>query len=312
MPHSQENQGLDRGFPHLELVMACSISRLHPTENIWNDIKRKMDGSELFVLHGKDLHLEVKKPIKITKDTDFFWTFVNAYILRFTDDRRKFFYNKYKGRVDFHEGNYSLLLKNVQPNDSGTYRAILSHEEDKTVAEYKVIIQDEVSSVNLTATTIYSSSSSCNLTVTCSTVDSNISITLHCDNQSCSLVKETSLAPTIPSSSLKFHLQQDYIICNHSNQVSWKHDNKELKSYCETESDQQIYPEQSCEKIFCHLATRPMIRIIASSSVFLALMALTVIFFITWKRNSNINTVNVISEEIELDQNVYENFAGDA
>ncbi|XP_041848360.1 SLAM family member 6-like isoform X2 [Melanotaenia boesemani] len=248
--------------------------------------------SELFVLRGSNLHLDVKKPVKLTDETYFVWKFNDSRVVRFTHNKQTTIFPSYKENVDFSEGNYSLQLKNLQHSNSGIYKAVVSGEKDVIVTEYRLTIQDKVSSVKLTVTpNNSSSSSSCNLTVTCSTEDSSISTAVHCDNQTCSLVKKPNLKPPVQTSSIIVYLQQDYIICNHSNQVSWKHNNKELKSYCKTEQDAIV---------------SAAIRITAGVLTAILAVACTVIVYIKCKRKSNENTGNDISQEMEMSQNVYQ------
>ncbi|XP_041835400.1 uncharacterized protein LOC121636196 [Melanotaenia boesemani] len=245
--------------------------------------------SELFVLRGRNLHLDVKKPVKLTDETYFVWKFNDSRVVRFTHNKQTTIFPSYKENVDFSEGNYSLQLKNLQHSNSGSYKAVVIGEKSVIVAEYRVTIQDEVSSVNLTVTpNNSSSSSSCKLTVTCSTEDSSISRTFQCDKQNCSLVKKPNLKPPVQTSSIILYLQQDYIICNHSNQVSWKHDNKELKSYCATE---QVSIVSAANTITVGVRT----AILALAT------ACTVIVYIKCKRKSNENTGNDISQEMTHD-----------
>ncbi|XP_005729010.1 uncharacterized protein LOC102208484 [Pundamilia nyererei] len=156
----------------------------------------------VFALHGKDLHLDVKEPFKLVKQTDFFsWKFnSNANIVKHVLNSEPDVSDNYKGRVESFGPSYSLLLKNVQHSDSGDYTAVVSVQSDKKVAEYKVIVQDPVTPAELTVHLVSNNSDSCNLTVTCSTVDFNISSSF-------------------------------------SNQVSWNQTMKVLKSYCDIKTD---------------------------------------------------------------------------
>ncbi|XP_026005289.1 uncharacterized protein LOC113010454 isoform X2 [Astatotilapia calliptera] len=156
----------------------------------------------VFALHGKDLHLDVKEPFKLVKQTDVFsWKFnSNANIVKHVLNSEPDVSDNYKGRVESFGPSYSLLLKNVQHSDSGDYTAIVSVQSDKKVAEYKVIVQDPVTPADLTVHLVSNNSDSCNLTVTCSTVDYNISSSF-------------------------------------SNQVSWNQTMKVLKSYCDIKTD---------------------------------------------------------------------------
>nr|XP_014269081.2 SLAM family member 5 [Maylandia zebra] len=191
----------------------------------------------VFVLHGKDLRLDTEKPFKLDEQKDLFWRFNSSNnIAKCVFNRDPVVYNEYPGKVEVFGPNYSLKLKNVQHSDSGDYKAVVVSEQEQSVAEYKVIVQDPVTAAKLTVESVSKSSDSCNLTVTCSTVDFNISSSFRCDGKICSHAGAKNLKATKKFSSLSVYLQQDTIFCNHSNQVSWNQTMKVLKSYCETET----------------------------------------------------------------------------
>uniref|UniRef100_A0A3Q2WX77 Uncharacterized LOC102307874 n=1 Tax=Haplochromis burtoni TaxID=8153 RepID=A0A3Q2WX77_HAPBU len=182
----------------------------------------------VFMLHGKDLHLDTEKHVKLEENTDLFWKFNSSTnIGKCVFNKDPVVFNKYPGKAELFGSNCSLILKKVQHSGSGDYKAVVVGGRDQTVAEYKVIVQvDPVSN----------SSDSCNLTVTCSTVDFNIRSSFRCDGKSCSHAGEKDLKATKVFSSLIVYLHQDTIYCNHSNQVSWNVTEKVLKSYCEAET----------------------------------------------------------------------------
>lgn len=191
----------------------------------------------VFVLHGKDLHLDIKEPVTLDEETDLFWK-VNSSnnIAECVVNKDPFVYNKYAGKAELFGQNYSLKLKNVQHSDSGDYKAVVIGEREQSVAEYKVIVQDPVTPADLTVDPVSNSSDSCDLTVSCSTVDFNVSSSFRCDGKNCAHAEEKDLEATKKFSSLIVYLEQDTIFCNHSNQVSWNQTMKVLKSYCETET----------------------------------------------------------------------------
>ncbi|KAI3374673.1 hypothetical protein L3Q82_021243 [Scortum barcoo] len=102
------------------------------------------------------------------------------------------------------------------------------------VKEPVVLEEDPVSPVKVTVSSCSSESS--NLTVTCSTVDAHISSTFRCDRQTCSEEggERSEDTNTTRPSSITVYLEQGFIICNHSNHVSWKQDKKKIKSFCES------------------------------------------------------------------------------
>uniref|UniRef100_A0A3B4F245 Immunoglobulin subtype domain-containing protein n=1 Tax=Pundamilia nyererei TaxID=303518 RepID=A0A3B4F245_9CICH len=151
-------------------------------------------------------------------------------------------FDNYEGRAELFGQNDSLLVKNVQHNDSGDYTAVTISGKEQKVAEYKVIVQDSVTPADLTVDPVSNSSDSCDLTVTCSTVDFNISSSFRCDGKNCSHAGEKDLEATKKFSSLIVYLEQDTIFCNHSNQVSWNQTMKVLKSYCEIETGENNVP----------------------------------------------------------------------
>uniref|UniRef100_A0A669AYU0 Immunoglobulin subtype domain-containing protein n=1 Tax=Oreochromis niloticus TaxID=8128 RepID=A0A669AYU0_ORENI len=191
-------------------------------------IKIKKKISTVFNLRDFQLH----KSVVLDKKTVLFWKFNETNnVARYGFNNDPVVFDKYEGRVEVFGQNYSLLLKNVQHSDSGDYTAVVVQGKDQNVAQYKVIVQ--VAPADLTVDPVSTSSDSCNLTVTCSTVDFNISSSFRCDGKICSHAGEKDVKATTKFSSLSVYLHQDTIFCNHSNQVSWNQTMKVLKSYSE-------------------------------------------------------------------------------
>ena len=96
----------------------------------------------VFVQKGKDLHLDVKKPVVLVENNEFKWKFNDTHnVVRLSPDKKPKISSSYEGRAEFSLQNHSLLLKNVQQNDSGDYTALIIGDNNQGLAEYKVIIQ---------------------------------------------------------------------------------------------------------------------------------------------------------------------------
>uniref|UniRef100_A0A3P8NN91 Immunoglobulin subtype domain-containing protein n=1 Tax=Astatotilapia calliptera TaxID=8154 RepID=A0A3P8NN91_ASTCA len=188
-----------------------------------------------------DKSKESQKSVVLDKKTDFFWKYnITNYVGKISYNKEAILFDSYEGRAEVFGRNFSLVLKNVKHSDSGDYAAVVVGGQEQSIAEYKVIVQDPVSRAELTVDHLSSSSDSCNLTVTCSTVEFNISSIFRCDAQNCLQVEEKSLNVSKYFYSLIVYLQQDTIFCNHSNKVSWKANKKVIKPYCERKSGKTI------------------------------------------------------------------------
>ncbi|KAM9459092.1 uncharacterized protein ACWYII_010834 isoform 1-T1 [Salvelinus alpinus] len=192
---------------------------------------------KLFVLKGQNISLDVQGYAKLNNIEDLKWTFNKSHTLvKYSNESSKVkIYTKYQGRVEFREGNFSLLLKNLQGGDSGLYEAGVSGEENKDVAKYQISVQERVEPPVLTVDSVCSINPTCNVTVTCR--GQSTSVTSSCNNSTCSQVggesrgAETSTVPL-----LSVYVAGGFIICNHSNQVSWATDTKEIETICASKS----------------------------------------------------------------------------
>lgn len=213
---------------------------------------------------GIDLLLDVNGSVELTDEHDLFWKYNDVKMAKFSSNSKPVIYNPYKERAEVFPNNFSLVLKNVQHSDSGIYKAVLSSSTDHTKVEYNVKVQgrfllwtcfytiiltccpktspfiqiiltwfhfsDPVSPVNLTVIDSNSTSFLCERTVICRTVDSTITKTFVCNKETCSQVDKEHA--TTNSSSLDVYIQEKHIICNHSNQVSWKQERIPISSVC--------------------------------------------------------------------------------
>ncbi|XP_029930614.1 uncharacterized protein LOC115375336 [Myripristis murdjan] len=184
-----------------------------------------------FVLKGEDVTLDVQKP-DIQETTIFAWRFKREdNVVRLVNDE-VFISTNYRGRVEFSSEDYSFLLKSLTEADSGVYSALLFGEQEEQLTKYQVTVQERVSPVHLTVKPVSSSSDSCNVTETCSSQDSSISSTVTCDGGNCFLEGGERSEVTASAASIKVYLLNESVICNHSNQVSWREDRKETDALC--------------------------------------------------------------------------------
>ncbi|XP_029381279.1 SLAM family member 6-like [Echeneis naucrates] len=187
----------------------------------------------LFVQTGKDVLLELQADVP----KEFIllqWRFNESAIsVSFSSGGVKVI-DSFTGRVEVFNQSYSIKLKNLQKSDSGVYKALLLRAEGPSfIAEHHVRVQDPVSPVTLTVHLLSNSSDSCNLTVSCSTQElHHINSTLTCDTRTCSQEGGERSKVTTSGSTLSIYLVKDTIICNHSNQVSWRKDNKPFENVC--------------------------------------------------------------------------------
>ncbi|XP_071217084.1 SLAM family member 5-like [Salvelinus alpinus] len=193
------------------------------------------ESSSVFVLRGQDVRLDVQDNFKL-KDLEVFkWMFRSANIVRCADTLSVRVSPEYNNRVEFYKGNFSLLLKNLQEGDSGPYTAVVSGDKENTIIAYQLIVQERVEPPVLTVDSVSSINTTCNMTVTCR--GQNTSVTSSCNSSTCSQVggesrgAETSTVPL-----LSVYVAGGSIICNHSNQVSWANDTKEIVELCPMKS----------------------------------------------------------------------------
>ncbi|XP_036939473.1 SLAM family member 9-like isoform X2 [Acanthopagrus latus] len=190
----------------------------------------------VFVQKGDNLMLNLTE-VDDLENSVVFWNFNNKSInkdlmlVRWLPGTEPEVSPSYRGRIEFTVKKYWVKLKNLQETDSGIYTGRVMGVVDEQTTQYKVTVQDPVSPVKLTVDSV-SSSSDCNLTVTCSTQDSHISSTFTCDAKTCSQEGGERSGVTTSGASLRVYLVNDSITCNHSNQVSWTKDVTKIQDFC--------------------------------------------------------------------------------
>ncbi|XP_045061918.1 natural killer cell receptor 2B4-like [Coregonus clupeaformis] len=183
----------------------------------------------VFVLKGQDVRLDVPTNITLDNIDVLFWKFDTSIIVVMYNPKVAFV--GFEGRAEISEGNFSLLLKNLQEGDSGCYTAVVSGVKETNVATYMLVVQERVEPPVLTVESVCSTNVTCNATVSCR--GQNTAVTSICNNSTCSQVggesrgAETSTVPL-----LSVYVAGGSIICNHSNQVSWANDTKDIVELC--------------------------------------------------------------------------------
>ncbi|XP_060761315.1 uncharacterized protein LOC132871216 isoform X1 [Neoarius graeffei] len=188
---------------------------------------------EIFKLVNSSVQLDVQ-----TKDyefTDFTWSFNKSKnIVKYYKNSQSIAFTDYKNRVELNEKTQSLTLKNLQKTDSGLYEAVASGEQNRIVAEYQLTVLDPVEKPVLNGPK-QQSNETCNVTLSCEA--QKLSVTSHYYSDNCDMKKETTEDGVL---SLSLYVSNSFIICNHSNPVSWKNitiEMEEVKKLCPFEGD---------------------------------------------------------------------------
>uniref|UniRef100_A0AAZ3RX37 Immunoglobulin subtype domain-containing protein n=1 Tax=Oncorhynchus tshawytscha TaxID=74940 RepID=A0AAZ3RX37_ONCTS len=173
--------------------------------------------TSVFMLKGQDVLLNVQTNVQLQEVDVLFWKFNRLdLVVKYPP---KVTFERYRGRAEFSVGDFSLLLKNIQDGDSGLYDAVVSGNNDRNVFVY--LFSERVEPPVLTVDSVSSINGICNVTVTCrgqkTSVTSSCNNNLHCPPALCVCGRGS-------------------IICNHSNQVSWVNDTKEIVELCPLKS----------------------------------------------------------------------------
>ncbi|XP_038135739.1 uncharacterized protein LOC119779946 [Cyprinodon tularosa] len=188
-------------------------------------------GTGIFLKTGEDLFLNVTQAEIPTICRLWVWRFGDYAIVSFSKDSEAEVELSHKGKIEILQ-NGRVKLNNLNKSDSGIYTAEIVLPIKKKLAEYNVTVQDPVSPAVLTITCVSSNSSLRILTVTCKAEDSSISSALICEKQTCKQELKKSRMVTKSGSSLHIYHTNESIICNHSNQVSWKESIKKIEDDC--------------------------------------------------------------------------------
>uniref|UniRef100_A0A8C1HJG9 Uncharacterized protein n=1 Tax=Cyprinus carpio carpio TaxID=630221 RepID=A0A8C1HJG9_CYPCA len=120
----------------------------------------------------------------------------------------------------------------MQKTDSGLYRARASGESENDIVTYRVSVIDAVQAPVLTVNSNWFSSDSCTVNFTCRAPE--LMINSSYQNNRCSPQEVTSQINT-----LILDCSTKYIICNHSNPVSWKQARINITQLCDDSENER-------------------------------------------------------------------------
>ncbi|XP_034170489.2 uncharacterized protein LOC113533470 [Pangasianodon hypophthalmus] len=177
----------------------------------------------VFKLINSSVQLDVQT--KGYQFLDFTWTFNKSNnIVKHYKNSPSIVFPDYEERVELNEKTHSLTLKNLQKNDNGLYAATAAFTQNLKVAEYQLYVLDPVEKPVLNVSP-QQSNDACIVTLTCEA--QKLSITSHCYSDNCDMKEEKMARDAFLSLSL--YVSNSFIICNHSNPVSWKYTAVEMQ-----------------------------------------------------------------------------------
>ncbi|XP_076150344.1 CD48 antigen-like isoform X2 [Alosa pseudoharengus] len=192
-------------------------------------------GSSVFRQTGESVTLEFQQHQQLERESiDLIHWFNGQYkIMQYAPLRGVVTVFIHKGRVEFNNETFSLELKNLQKNDSGLYRGEIIAVQGEVKVEHTLSVLDPVGVPVLYVVSNWSSSDSCNVTVTCRGHDLSLNST--CDIRTCSIKEENSI-----DSTLSLSVRDALISCNYSNIVSWRTDKIQIKLLCPFYEEQTV------------------------------------------------------------------------
>uniref|UniRef100_A0A671L5K0 Si:ch211-209f23.6 n=1 Tax=Sinocyclocheilus anshuiensis TaxID=1608454 RepID=A0A671L5K0_9TELE len=179
----------------------------------------------VFVQTGASVQLDIQTQ-ELPEFDDLYWkNYKSENIVKYTSETKRVrLHSSYKDRMDFNNKTFSLTLKNMQKTDSGIYTAIASAESDNNIVTYRVSVigeSDFVCRVQVKRL-IYAQSF---ILFTCRAHE--LMIDSSYQNNRCSPENVTSQINTFI-----LDCSEEFIICNHSNPVSWKEDKINTTQLC--------------------------------------------------------------------------------
>ncbi|XP_060762097.1 SLAM family member 9-like [Neoarius graeffei] len=244
----------------------------------------------IFKLVNSSVQLDVQK--KDYEFDDFTWTFNKSKsVVKYYKNYPSKVYPEYKNRVEVNEQTQSLTLKNLQKTDSGLYEAAASGEQNQIVAEYQLTVLDPVEKPVLNGP-YPQSNETCNVTLSCEA--QKLSVTAHCYSDRCDMKENEKAVDGFLSLSL--YVSNSFIICNHSNPVSWKNTTMEMKyvkQVCPSNGDTMNPSKSNMTVIIVSLLFAILIII---------LIIIIIYIFIRHKKLRTPDSGNTVYEEVKADK----------
>ncbi|XP_042567513.1 uncharacterized protein LOC109058069 isoform X1 [Cyprinus carpio] len=214
-------------------------------------------------------------------------------IVRYTSETKRVnLHSSYKDRVDFNDKTFSLTLKNMQKTDSGLYTAKTIGESENNIVKYRVSVIDAVEAPVLTVNSKWLSGNFCTVNFTCRAHE--LMIDSSYQNNSCSPEKVTSQINT-----LILDCYEGFIICNHSNPVSWKKERINITQLCDDNKKNDSKNDQTGSSLLW-----PVVASVAVAVIILIIICLSVFLYCRRKKGAQDEVVegNTVYAQIEAQE----------
>nr|XP_023660470.1 T-lymphocyte activation antigen CD80-like isoform X2 [Paramormyrops kingsleyae] len=186
--------------------------------------------SPIYELKGASVHLTVEglQRLQIRRIT---WSVNSILMLEYTVGHDKpHYYPEYKEKMQFDSSDFSLLIKNLEETDQGTYTAKITETNgtESEKAKYRLHVQEAVAKpiIQMNNSTLDSAEGFCTVSVNCSVKDSWVYYT--CDQTQCLQTEPQSW----PNVNITVTVYNGSIICTGSNRVSNKTQSEPLGHAC--------------------------------------------------------------------------------
>ena len=115
----------------------CRVHELYACSTVYSE------ETPVFVLKGQDVRLELKEHVDPKTVSFVLWKFNNSEVVAsYFSTSKGSFSEKPKNNTNFSEENFSLLIKNLQETDSGSYSVHVTRKGAGAImASYLIVVQ---------------------------------------------------------------------------------------------------------------------------------------------------------------------------